>query len=249
MRVRLAVAAPATWSRRCSIADAGQARDRRRRRRPRGARPRRRPARLAGAAPGPLLPEPRRHLRVASGAAAAPRRPADRRARRAAGRRRRRAPVVVVSAVALSEKVPDPSLRPHGFELRVGRADRPRRDRDGPRRGRLRARRPGRGPRPVRDPRRPARPLPGDRGPRRAGRPVRRRDRVAAVVLDLHPALARRRRGWSRWRRRPSWPPSTASWPRSRRWRTRRSGRTSPSCSRSSTSTRSWSWSARTRPC
>ncbi|HEY8626259.1 MAG TPA: transcription-repair coupling factor [Solirubrobacteraceae bacterium] len=30
------------------------------------------------------------------------------------------APVIVVSAVALSEKVPDPSLRPHGFELRVG---------------------------------------------------------------------------------------------------------------------------------
>jgi transcription-repair coupling factor (superfamily II helicase) len=30
------------------------------------------------------------------------------------------APVVVVSAVALSEKVPDPSLRPRGFELRVG---------------------------------------------------------------------------------------------------------------------------------
>jgi transcription-repair coupling factor (superfamily II helicase) len=30
------------------------------------------------------------------------------------------APVVVVSAVALSEKVPDPSLRPHGFVLRVG---------------------------------------------------------------------------------------------------------------------------------
>ncbi len=29
-------------------------------------------------------------------------------------------PVVVVSAVALSEKVPDPSLRPHGFALRVG---------------------------------------------------------------------------------------------------------------------------------
>ncbi|MFZ0042196.1 MAG: transcription-repair coupling factor, partial [Solirubrobacteraceae bacterium] len=26
------------------------------------------------------------------------------------------APVVVVSAVALSEKVPDPSMRPHGFE-------------------------------------------------------------------------------------------------------------------------------------
>src|SRR5947209_5023608 len=30
------------------------------------------------------------------------------------------APVVVVSTVALSEKVPDPALRPHGFELRVG---------------------------------------------------------------------------------------------------------------------------------
>ncbi|MDX6573539.1 MAG: hypothetical protein QOC86_2695, partial [Gaiellales bacterium] len=30
------------------------------------------------------------------------------------------APVVVVSAVALSEKVPDPSLRPHAFRLRVG---------------------------------------------------------------------------------------------------------------------------------
>src|SRR5205807_9793754 len=30
------------------------------------------------------------------------------------------APVVVVSAVALSEKVPDPSLRPHGFTLRAG---------------------------------------------------------------------------------------------------------------------------------
>jgi len=29
-------------------------------------------------------------------------------------------PVVVVSAIALSEKVPDPSLRPHGFMLRVG---------------------------------------------------------------------------------------------------------------------------------
>ena len=28
--------------------------------------------------------------------------------------------MVVVSAVALSEKVPDPAMRPHGFELRVG---------------------------------------------------------------------------------------------------------------------------------
>src|SRR5436309_6989717 len=30
------------------------------------------------------------------------------------------APVVVVSAVALSEKVPDPALRPHAFSLRTG---------------------------------------------------------------------------------------------------------------------------------
>src|SRR5215211_2131552 len=30
------------------------------------------------------------------------------------------APVIVVSAVALSEKVPDPALRPHGFRLTVG---------------------------------------------------------------------------------------------------------------------------------
>src|SRR5688500_6436008 len=29
-------------------------------------------------------------------------------------------PVVVVSAVALSEKVPDPELRPHGFTIRKG---------------------------------------------------------------------------------------------------------------------------------
>ncbi|MDX6679754.1 MAG: hypothetical protein QOE31_3806, partial [Solirubrobacteraceae bacterium] len=37
-----------------------------------------------------------------------------------AGRAGGEAPVVVVSAVALSEKVPDPSLRPHAFQLRVG---------------------------------------------------------------------------------------------------------------------------------
>ena len=33
---------------------------------------------------------------------------------------REEAPVVVVSAIALSEKVPDPALRPHGFVLRAG---------------------------------------------------------------------------------------------------------------------------------
>ena len=115
---------------------------------------------------------------------------------------------------------------------------RPRR----PRRGRLRARRPGRGPRPVRGPRRPARRLPGDRGARGPRRPVRRRDRVAALVLDVHPALARRGRAWSRSRPPPSSPPSTASWRRSPRSRTPRApgrrraaaGRpTSASCSTS----------------
>ena len=97
-------------------------------------------------------------------------------------------PVVVVSATALSEKVPDPKLRPHGFMLRVGDLHRPRRDRAAARRRRLPARRPGRGPRPVRDPRRPARRLPGDRGARGPRRHVRHRGRGAALVLDLHPA-------------------------------------------------------------
>ena len=198
---------------------------------------------LARAADRPLLPEPRRHLRVAPGAAAAPGRAADRRARRAARRRdrrrgagRRRQRRRAVREGARSRRCArtasrcgpascSTSTRPRGDLVAAG----------------LRARRPGRGPRPVRDPRRPARRVPGDRGPRRARRPVRRRDRVAALVLDLHPALARRRRGASRSRPRPSSPRSTASWPRSPRSRTRRTAPTSPSCCRSRTSTRSWS--------
>jgi transcription-repair coupling factor (superfamily II helicase) len=40
--------------------------------------------------------------------------------RAADGQSVREAPVVVVSAAALSEKVPDPALRPHSFTLRVG---------------------------------------------------------------------------------------------------------------------------------
>ena len=73
-------------------------------------------------AAGALLPEPRRRLRVAPRPAAAPRRPAGRGARLRSSRRSpaEEAPVVVVSAVALSEKVPDPELRPHGFALEVG---------------------------------------------------------------------------------------------------------------------------------
>src|ERR1700757_2219227 len=41
-------------------------------------------------------------------------------ATRAAGEPQDDQPVVVVSAVALSEKVPDPELRPRSFSLRVG---------------------------------------------------------------------------------------------------------------------------------
>ena len=64
----------------------------------------------------------RRGVRVAPDPAAASGGPARGGARRAAGRERVgvRAPVVVVSAVALSEKVPDPALRPHSFTLRKG---------------------------------------------------------------------------------------------------------------------------------
>ena len=74
--------------------------------------------------------------------------------------------MVVVSAVALSEKVPDPDAAPARLHAARRRPARPRRDRDRPRRRRLRARRPGRRPRPVRGPRRPARRLPRDRGAR-----------------------------------------------------------------------------------
>ena len=115
----------------------------------------------------------------------------------------RDAPVVVVSAVALSREGPRPEPAPALVHAARRRPARPRRVHARPRRRRLRARRPGRGPRPVRRPRRAARHLPGDRGPRRARRPLRHRDRVAALVLDVHPALARRGdRGRDRARRR-----------------------------------------------
>ena len=201
-RVRLGLAAPLPdrGARRPRRRRAGAPDARRRRRRPRRARPRGRPARVARAAARPLLPLARRRLRVASRAAAAPRRAARRGPRRAAQRGRRRrgpadAPVVVVSAAALSEKVPDPALRPALVHAARRRAARPRRVRRRARRRGLRAGRPGRGARAVRDARRPARRVRSDRGPRRAGRHVRRRDRIAALVLDLHAALARRRRG------------------------------------------------------
>ena len=107
-----------TCSRRCSTR-ARAARAGGRRRRPRRARPGRRPEGLPRPAAGALLPGPRRALRVAPRAAAAPRRPAHRRPRRAA--RRRRAPRwSSPPPSALAEKVPDPELRPHGFTIEKG---------------------------------------------------------------------------------------------------------------------------------
>ena len=189
-------------------------------------------------AAGPLLPEPRRRLRVAPRAAAAPRRAAGRRARRAARQASpaEEAPVVVVSRRRAVREGPRPRAAPARLRARGRRAARPRRDRRRARRRRLRARRPGRGPRPVRGPRRPARHLPRDRGARGPRRAVRRRDRVAALVLHLHPALARRGAAGRDRARRRARRPSTASWRRSPRSRTRRAAPTSPSCCRSTAS-------------
>ena len=92
-------------------------RPRRRRRRPRRPRPRRRPARLARAPARALLPsrgvsyESHWRRRHTSSGCASP---------RSTRCGEEEAPVVVVSAVALSEKVPDPELRPHGFAIEKG---------------------------------------------------------------------------------------------------------------------------------
>ena len=137
--------------------------------------------------------------------------------------------VVVASAVALAEAVPDASLRPAGFTLERGeqvdlgevgellveagyeRVDQVEE------RG------------PVRDPRRHPGRVPGHRGARRAGRALRRRDRADPLVLHLHPALAGRgrrgRAGAGRGARRSS----TASWPSSR---SRTSARAAPTLGR-----------------
>ena len=162
----------------------------RHRRRPLRPRPRRRPARLPPAPPRPPLPLARDHLRVAHRAAA---HLAGLRIAALDGARRSR-PIVVASAIALAEAVPDNSLWPEGFALRKGRvvdlgdvadlladAGYERVDQVEERGS-------------VRDPRRHPRRLSGDRGAGGAGGAVRRRDRIAPLVLDLHPALARRRR-------------------------------------------------------
>ena len=150
------------------------------------------------------------------------------------------APVVVVSAVALSEKVPDPSLRPHGFTLRKGelldldetaldlvaagyeRVDQVEdRGQFAIRGGLL------------------------DVFPSTEDRAVRV-DLFGDEIESLRwfSTFTQRSLGdaeWSRSRPPPSSRPSTASWPRSPRSRSRRTAPTSPSCCRSRTSSRSWS--------
>ena len=203
--------------------------------RSRGARPGRRPQGIPGAPARALLPRPRRPLRVASRAAATPRRacawPPSTRSIEGDG-----AVVVVASAAALAEKVPDPELRPHGFTIEKGglidldeaadqlvacgyeRVDQVE----------------DRGQFAIRGDILDVYPATEERAVR--CRAVRRRGRAAHVLLDLHPALARgggagrdRARGRAR-------PPSTASWPRSPRRGGGASAPTSPRCCRSTAS-------------
>ena len=124
-RVRLILAAPipAGGARRHRRGRPLAAHARRRRRRQGRPRPGLGPAGVAVPEARALLPLPGSRIRVPSRSAGAPRRAARRGARLAARRAAatdRERPVVVVSAVALSEKVPDPALRPHSFTLRVG---------------------------------------------------------------------------------------------------------------------------------
>ncbi len=159
------------------------------------------------------------------------------------------APVVVVSAVALSEKVPDPSMRPHGFTLRTGE---------------------------LLDLDETAMDLVGAGYERVDQVEDRGQFAIRGGLLDVFPATedravrvdlfgdeieslrwfstftqrslgdAERGRGRAGGR---AGAPSTASWPRSPRSRTRPTAPTSPSCCRSRTSTRSWSWPRPTPRC
>ena len=222
-------------------------------RRPRRARPRRRPEEFL--APRPVRFYPARGMRYESHLAPPPHLvglriaaldalrdgAADAAALRTAvvlGSRRSRSP----------RRCPTPPA-PARLRDREGRPARPRRDGRAARGLRLRARRPGRGARPVRRPRRHPRRLPGHRGARGALRAVRHRGRAADLVLDLHPALARGGRARGDRARRPSSAPSTASSPRSPPAATTTSAPTSPtccrwtasaSCSTSCPRTRSW---------
>ena len=187
---------------------------------------------------GDRLPVPRRP-------AAAPRGSAGGRPRRARSASPTAPPVVVASAIALAEAVPDPALRPRRPRPAQGRERRPRRRRRAARRRGLRADRAGRGARPVRDPRRHPRRLSRDRGAGGPRRAVRRRDRVDALVLDLHPALPG---GGRAGRAAPAAElgaehrdlPAELS---ARRRRRRESALTSRSCSRSIASGRRSTWS------
>ena len=129
------------------------------------------------------------------------------------------APVVVVSAVALSEKVPDPALRPHGFTLAGRRAARPRRVRattSSPPATSARTRS-----RTAASSRSAAGCSTSTRRPR-SGRSAS----TCSTTRSSRCAGSRRSRSarsapprWSRSRPRPSSPPSTASSRRSRRSR------------------------------
>ena len=169
--------------------DPGAARAGGRGRRPRRARPRRRPEAVPEPAPGALLPGARHAIRVAPGAAAPPGRAPHRGAGRAARQGRRRGARHERGRARREGAGPRPA--PARLRDREGRPARPRRDRGAARGLRLRARRPGRGARPVLDPRRHPRRLSGHRGARGALRAVRHRGRAAHVLLHLHAALAR----------------------------------------------------------
>ena len=218
------------------------------RRRPLGTRPGRRPARLPRAAPGPLYPS--RGTGYASHVTPPPHLVGLRIDALDALRGPRSDACVVASATALAEAVPDASAAPGG--LRALASARRSTSTPSPRdlarpatsastRSRSAASSPAR-----RHPRR----LPGHRGARGPDRALRRRDRVDALVLDLHAALARRRRagraGPGRRARRRA--------PRARRaggdgGRPRRGGRPRawPRCCRSTASARRSTWSPRRR--
>ena len=144
-------------------------------------------------------------------------------------------PVVVVSAVALSEKVPDPKLRPHGFTLRVGELlDLDEAATDLVAAGYERVDQvEERGQFAVRGGLLDVYPRPRS-APSASTSSTTRSSRCAGSRPS--PSARSATPTWSRSRPPPSSRPSTASWPRSPRWRAPRSARTSPSCCRSATS-------------
>ncbi len=158
-------------------------------------------------------------------------------------------PVVVVSAVALSEKVPDPALRPHAFTLRKG-------DLIDLEETALAARR-----RPATSASTRSTSAASSRSAA-ASSTSTRRPRITpsastcSTSRSSRCATSRRSRSArsttsrrSRSRPPPSSRRSTASWPRSPRSATPRTARTSPSSCRSTVSTRCWTSRRPTRRC